>query len=217
MAPGGKWATLSRRSAARAAASILLTERGTFFGYNRLVNDFHRPAADEGARLPGGLRHSRTSTQQPAGLGNLEPAGTHSIRRCSLARRWRRAWTGLFLECHPDPRNAKSDAATMLGLNDVEPLLTSVPRTGRSASEVGDHVMAKRLTHLDDQGRAQDGQRRPQAGPPSARALAEGYITIQAEDAAGDRRRPGAQGAEVPQHGAESPASWPAEARCGDR
>ena len=32
---------------------------------------------------------------------------------------------GLFLECHPDPRNAKSDAATMLHLNDVEPLLAS--------------------------------------------------------------------------------------------
>ena len=32
---------------------------------------------------------------------------------------------GLFLECHPDPRNAKSDAATMLNLNDVEPLLRS--------------------------------------------------------------------------------------------
>jgi 2-dehydro-3-deoxyphosphooctonate aldolase (KDO 8-P synthase) len=30
---------------------------------------------------------------------------------------------GLFLECHPDPRNAKSDAATMLGLGEVEPLL----------------------------------------------------------------------------------------------
>ena len=32
---------------------------------------------------------------------------------------------GLFLECHPDPKNAKSDAATMLGLDAVEPLLTS--------------------------------------------------------------------------------------------
>ncbi len=32
---------------------------------------------------------------------------------------------GLFLECHPDPRNAKSDAATMLGLDEVEPLLKS--------------------------------------------------------------------------------------------
>ena len=31
---------------------------------------------------------------------------------------------GLFLECHPDPKNAKSDAATMLGLEEVEPLLT---------------------------------------------------------------------------------------------
>jgi 2-dehydro-3-deoxyphosphooctonate aldolase (KDO 8-P synthase) len=32
---------------------------------------------------------------------------------------------GLFLECHPNPRQAKSDAATMLGLGEVEPLLRS--------------------------------------------------------------------------------------------
>ena len=31
---------------------------------------------------------------------------------------------GLFLECHPEPKKAKSDAATMLGLEAVEPLLT---------------------------------------------------------------------------------------------
>ena len=33
---------------------------------------------------------------------------------------------GLFLECHPDPKNAKSDAATVLNLAAVEPLLRSV-------------------------------------------------------------------------------------------
>ena len=32
---------------------------------------------------------------------------------------------GLFMECHPDPKNAKSDAATMLGLDQVEPILRS--------------------------------------------------------------------------------------------
>jgi 2-dehydro-3-deoxyphosphooctonate aldolase (KDO 8-P synthase) len=31
---------------------------------------------------------------------------------------------GLFLECHPDPKAARSDAATMLSLEEVEPLLT---------------------------------------------------------------------------------------------
>jgi 2-dehydro-3-deoxyphosphooctonate aldolase (KDO 8-P synthase) len=31
---------------------------------------------------------------------------------------------GIFLECHPDPKNAKSDAATMMDLKDVEALLT---------------------------------------------------------------------------------------------
>jgi len=31
---------------------------------------------------------------------------------------------GLFLECHPDPKNAKSDAASILRLEDVEPVLS---------------------------------------------------------------------------------------------
>ena len=31
---------------------------------------------------------------------------------------------GIFLECHPEPKHAKSDAATMLSLDAVEPLLT---------------------------------------------------------------------------------------------
>jgi 2-dehydro-3-deoxyphosphooctonate aldolase (KDO 8-P synthase) len=33
---------------------------------------------------------------------------------------------GLFLECHPDPKNAKSDAATVLHLDTVDPLLKSI-------------------------------------------------------------------------------------------
>ena len=65
------------------------------------------------------------STQQPAGLGTTSggnPEYSPLLARAAVATG---VVDGLFLECHPDPRNAKSDAATMLGLDQVEPLLTS--------------------------------------------------------------------------------------------
>jgi 2-dehydro-3-deoxyphosphooctonate aldolase (KDO 8-P synthase) len=101
---------------------ILLTERGTFFGYNRLVNDFTGLAVMKqfGCPVVFDVTHS---TQQPAGQGTQSggnPQYTPLLARAAIAA----GVDGLFLECHPDPRNAKSDAATMLGLKDVEPLLT---------------------------------------------------------------------------------------------
>ena len=102
---------------------IILTERGTFFGYNRLVNDFTALPIMKSFNVPVcfDITHS---TQQPAGLGNQSggnPQFSPMLARAAVAS----GVDGLFLECHPDPRNAKSDAATMLHLNDVAPLLTS--------------------------------------------------------------------------------------------
>jgi len=100
---------------------ILLTERGTFFGYGRLVNDFTGLAvmARTGCPVVFDVTHS---TQLPAGLGTTSggnPEYSPMLARAAVAA----GVAGLFLECHPDPRNAKSDAATMLGLDEVEPLL----------------------------------------------------------------------------------------------
>ncbi len=118
-------------SAARAAGGgaavggpkIMLTERGTFFGYNRLVNDFTglEVMKQFGAPVVFDVTHS---TQQPAGQGHTSggnPQYAPLLARAAIAA----GVDGLFLECHPDPRNAKSDAATMLGLDQVEPLLAS--------------------------------------------------------------------------------------------
>lgn len=103
---------------------ILLTERGTFFGYNRLVNDFTGLAVmkEFGCPVIFDITHS---TQQPAGLGNQSggnPQYSPLLARAAMAA----GVDGLFLECHPDPKAAKSDAATMLRLDQVESLLTQV-------------------------------------------------------------------------------------------
>jgi 2-dehydro-3-deoxyphosphooctonate aldolase (KDO 8-P synthase) len=102
--------------------SILLTERGTFFGYNRLVNDFTAlPIMKSfGHPVVFDVTHS---TQQPAGLGDKSggnPQYSPMLARAAVVA----GVDGLFLECHPDPKNAKSDAATMLNLGDVEPSLS---------------------------------------------------------------------------------------------
>lgn len=104
--------------------NIMLTERGTFFGYGRLVNDFTGLAvmARFGKPVVFDVTHS---TQMPAGLGNTSggnPEYTPLLARAAVASG---VVDGLFLECHPDPRNARSDAATMLGLDEVGPLLRS--------------------------------------------------------------------------------------------
>jgi 2-dehydro-3-deoxyphosphooctonate aldolase (KDO 8-P synthase) len=102
--------------------NVMLTERGTFFGYGRLVNDFTGLAVMKGFGQPVVFDVTH-STQQPAGLGTTSggnPEYTPLLARAAIATG---CVDGLFLECHPDPRNAKSDAATMLGLGEVEPLL----------------------------------------------------------------------------------------------
>lgn len=103
-------------------AKVLLTERGTFFGYNRLVNDFTGLAVMKSFGCPV-IFDVTHSTQQPAGLGNQSggnPQYSPLLARAAVAA----GVDGLFLECHPEPKKAKSDAATMLGLDEVEPLLT---------------------------------------------------------------------------------------------
>lgn len=101
--------------------NIMFTERGTFFGYNRLVNDFTGLAImkDFGKPVIFDITHS---TQQPAGLGNQSggnPRFSPLLARAAVAA----GVDGLFLECHPDPAKAKSDSATVLHLKEVEPLL----------------------------------------------------------------------------------------------
>jgi 2-dehydro-3-deoxyphosphooctonate aldolase (KDO 8-P synthase) len=103
--------------------NVMLTERGTFFGYNRLVNDFTALPVMKSFGVPVVFDVTH-STQQPAGLGNQSggnPQYSPMLARAAVAA----GVDGLFLECHPDPKKAKSDAATMLSLADVEPLLTS--------------------------------------------------------------------------------------------
>jgi 2-dehydro-3-deoxyphosphooctonate aldolase (KDO 8-P synthase) len=110
-----------QESGAAAPDGIWLTERGSFFGYNRLVNDFTGLAVMKslGSPVVFDVTHS---TQQPAGMGHQSggnPQYSPMLARAAVAA----GVDGLFLECHPEPAAAKSDAATVMALEKVEPLL----------------------------------------------------------------------------------------------
>ena len=105
--------------------NALLCERGTFFGYGRLVNDFTGLAIMKSLGKPV-IFDVTHSTQQPAGQGTTSggsPQFSPMLARAAVATG---CVDGLFLECHPDPKNAKSDAATVLDMATVGPLLKQV-------------------------------------------------------------------------------------------
>ena len=102
---------------------ILLTERGTFFGYNRLVNDMTAIPAMKQLGCPV-VFDATHSTQQPGGLGNAS-AGRRDMAPVLAKAAVAAGANGLFLEVHTDPKNAKSDAASIMPIEWVEKLLTT--------------------------------------------------------------------------------------------
>jgi len=101
---------------------IMLTERGTFFGYNRLVNDM--TAIDSMKKLGCPVIFDAThSTQQPGGLGNAS-AGRREMAPILAKAAIAAGANGLFIEVHTEPEKAKSDAACIMPINWLEELLT---------------------------------------------------------------------------------------------
>ncbi len=101
---------------------IMLTERGTFFGYNHLVNDM--TAIDSMKKLGCPVIFDAThSTQQPGGLGNAS-AGRREMAPILAKAAIAAGANGLFIEVHTEPEKAKSDAACIMPINWLEELLT---------------------------------------------------------------------------------------------
>jgi 2-dehydro-3-deoxyphosphooctonate aldolase (KDO 8-P synthase) len=102
---------------------VLLTERGTFFGYNRLVNDMTAIPAMKKLGCPV-VFDATHSTQQPGGLGQTS-AGARDMAPVLAKAAIAAGADGLFLEVHTDPKNAKSDVASIMPIEWVEKLLIS--------------------------------------------------------------------------------------------
>lgn len=104
--------------------NIMLTERGTFFGYHRLVNDFLGlgDLMDIGPPVCFDVTHS---TQLPG--GDRETSGGRPDRARLLARAAVASGVhALFIETHPDPEAAFSDASTVQPLHAMRELLEEI-------------------------------------------------------------------------------------------
>lgn len=115
------------------ANGIMLTERGTFFGYNRLVNDFIGlgDMLEMGYPVCFDVTHS---TQQPGAQGNR--SGGRPERAPLLAKAAVAAGVdALFIETHPDRENALSDGATMIDLEQMAGLLKQVKAVREAVSD----------------------------------------------------------------------------------
>ncbi len=114
-----------------AAGGVLLTERGTTFGYNTLVTDMRAlpVMAASGAPVIFDATHS---VQQPGGLGGSSGGQREFVpvlARAAVAV----GVAGVFLETHPDPDCAPSDGPNMLPLRAMEPLLRELMAFDRLA------------------------------------------------------------------------------------
>lgn len=125
-----------RKCTASGCPNLMLTERGTFFGYHRLVSDFigvgdmleepyREGASDQAARVP--VCYDATHSAQLPGATTT--SGGRAERVPMLAKAAVAVGVhAIFLECHPNPSQAWSDAATMQPLNEVPALLAQLAR-----------------------------------------------------------------------------------------
>jgi len=115
------------------ASGIMLTERGTFFGYHRLVNDF--AGLGEMMEIGPPVCFDVTHSTQYPGAGGTTTAGQPQ-RAPLLARAAVAAGVdALFLECHPNPAEGRSDQSTMLPFDVVESLLRDAATIWRAVRE----------------------------------------------------------------------------------
>jgi 2-dehydro-3-deoxyphosphooctonate aldolase (KDO 8-P synthase) len=101
--------------------NIMLTERGTTFGYHDLIVDYRNIPDMQKHDVPVVLdvTHSLQQPNQESGVTGGRPDLIPTIAAAGIAA----GVNGLFIETHPDPKNAKSDGANMLSLALMEPLL----------------------------------------------------------------------------------------------
>jgi 2-dehydro-3-deoxyphosphooctonate aldolase (KDO 8-P synthase) len=97
------------------ASGVMLCERGTFFGYGRLVNDMQALPKMRALGVPV-IFDATHSVQQPGGLGGAtggNRAMVEPLARAAVAV----GIDGLFFETHPDPDHAPSDGPNMIPLD----------------------------------------------------------------------------------------------------
>ena len=109
---------------------IILTERGTTFGYQDLIVDYRNIPImrSHGVPVVMDCTHSLQQPNQSAGITGGNPQMIETIAKAAIAT----AADGLFIETHPNPAIAKSDGANMLKLDLLAPLLEKLIKIRKS-------------------------------------------------------------------------------------
>jgi len=102
-----------------------ITERGTQFGYQDLIVDFR--GIDEMKKMAPTIldvTHSLQKPNQKDGITGGNPMKIETLAKAGISV----GFDGLFIETHPDPKNAKSDGLNMLDINLIEDLLQKLTK-----------------------------------------------------------------------------------------
>jgi 2-dehydro-3-deoxyphosphooctonate aldolase (KDO 8-P synthase) len=104
--------------------NVMLTDRGNTFGYQDLIVDYRGIPEMRSFNVPVIMdcTHSLQQPNQTSGVTGGKPALIETIAKAAIAV----GADGLFIETHPDPKNAKSDGANMLHLDLLEDLLVKL-------------------------------------------------------------------------------------------
>lgn len=132
MAPGDM-AFVVAKLAAFGCRQVILGERGTFFGYGNLVNDFRSLVVMRNLGVPV-LFDATHSVQQPSAADGRSGGKREFVAPLACAA----AAVGidaLFLETHFDPEQSPSDGPNMLPLDQVGPLLKKICRIRRAIAQ----------------------------------------------------------------------------------
>ena len=104
-------------------SNVLITDRGTMFGYQDMIVDFRGiPTMKSIATTILDVTHSLQKPNQTSGVTGGIPEMIETIARAGVVNNI----DGLFIETHFDPKNAKSDGANMLDLNQLDNLVSNL-------------------------------------------------------------------------------------------
>ena len=112
---------------------IMITERGTQFGYNDLIVDFRSiPKMKKIAPTILDVTHSVQKPNQTSGITGGNPEYIESLARAGIVN----DVDGIFLETHTDPSKSKSDGANMLAIDKLEGLLQNLLELRSTSSKL---------------------------------------------------------------------------------
>ena len=105
--------------------SVLITERGSMFGYQDLVVDFRNiPKMKVYAPVILDVTHSLQKPNQESGVTGGQPDLIETIAKAGIVT----GADGIFIETHSDPKSAKSDGKNMLPIEDLDELISKLVR-----------------------------------------------------------------------------------------